>query len=111
MAPQTLFKELLARDILIRDVSRYPMLSDYFRVSVGSPEENDRFIEALKRFRYAQLLGSDIDVVDTCTQGSTNNVLSSVDERARAVNDRPSSMKCFVKGLCIVNGCFTTFHV
>jgi histidinol-phosphate aminotransferase len=47
VAPQTLFKELLARDILIRDVSRYPMLADYFRVSVGSREENDRFIEAL----------------------------------------------------------------
>lgn len=46
--PQTLFKELLARDILIRDVSRYPMLSDYFRLSVGSPEENDRLTEALK---------------------------------------------------------------
>ena len=46
--PQTLFKDLLTRDILIRDVSRYPMLADYFRVSVGSPEENDRFIEALK---------------------------------------------------------------
>jgi histidinol-phosphate/aromatic aminotransferase/cobyric acid decarboxylase-like protein len=48
VAPQTLFKELLARDILVRDVSRYPMLADYFRVSVGSPEENDRFIEALE---------------------------------------------------------------
>jgi histidinol-phosphate/aromatic aminotransferase/cobyric acid decarboxylase-like protein len=24
------------------------MLADYFRVSVGSPEETDRFIEALK---------------------------------------------------------------
>jgi len=46
--PQTLFKELLARDILVRDVSRYPMLSDYFRVSVGSREENDRFVGALK---------------------------------------------------------------
>jgi histidinol-phosphate aminotransferase len=48
VAPQTLFKELLARDILVRDVSRYPMLEDYFRVSVGSREENDRLIEALK---------------------------------------------------------------
>lgn len=46
--PQSLFKELLARDILIRDVSRYPMLADYFRVSVGSPDENQRLIEALK---------------------------------------------------------------
>jgi histidinol-phosphate aminotransferase len=48
LAPQTLFKELLARDILIRDVSRYSMLAEYFRVSVGSPDENDRLIEALK---------------------------------------------------------------
>jgi histidinol-phosphate aminotransferase len=48
VATQTLFKELLARDILVRDVSRYPMLEDYFRVSVGSREENDRLIEALK---------------------------------------------------------------
>ena len=46
--PQALFEEMLARDILIRDVSKYPMLSEYFRVSVGLPEENDRLIEALK---------------------------------------------------------------
>jgi histidinol dehydrogenase len=46
--PQKLFEQLLARDILIRDVSRYPMLKDYFRVSVGSVEENDRLISALK---------------------------------------------------------------
>jgi len=42
-----LFEEVLARDILVRDVSRYPMLADYFRVSVGTPEENDRFVAAL----------------------------------------------------------------
>jgi histidinol dehydrogenase len=48
LEPGTLFRELLARDILIRDVSRYPMLSSYFRVSVGSPYENDRLIYALK---------------------------------------------------------------
>ena len=48
LGPRKLFNELLARDILIRDVSRYPMLADYFRVSVGSPDENDRLIEALK---------------------------------------------------------------
>ena len=39
--PRVVFSELLARDILVRDVSGYPMLSDYFRVSVGTPEEND----------------------------------------------------------------------
>lgn len=47
MPPRKLFNELLARDILIRDVSNYPMLADYFRLSIGSPTENDRLIAAL----------------------------------------------------------------
>jgi histidinol-phosphate aminotransferase len=47
MPPQKLFSELLARDILIRDVSKYPMLADYFRLSIGSPAENDRLVAAL----------------------------------------------------------------
>ena len=47
--PQSVFEELLRRDILIRDVSTYPMLRDYFRVSVGTPEENDRLIVALRK--------------------------------------------------------------
>jgi histidinol-phosphate aminotransferase len=46
--PRKVFEELLKRDILIRDVSGYPMLSDYFRVSVGTPEENDLLIRALQ---------------------------------------------------------------
>jgi histidinol-phosphate/aromatic aminotransferase/cobyric acid decarboxylase-like protein len=45
--PRQLFRELLARDILVRDVSGYPMLKDYFRFSVGTPEENDRLLQAL----------------------------------------------------------------
>jgi histidinol-phosphate aminotransferase len=48
MDPRKVFDELLKRDFLIRDVSKYPMLSDYFRFSIGTPEENDRFIAALK---------------------------------------------------------------
>ena len=48
LGPKRIFEELIKRDILIRDVSSYPMLSEYFRVSVGSPKENDRLIEALK---------------------------------------------------------------
>lgn len=48
LAPRRLFEELLAGDILVRDVSKYPMLSNYVRVSVGSPEENNRLIAALK---------------------------------------------------------------
>jgi histidinol-phosphate aminotransferase len=46
--PHRVFAELLKRDILVRDVSGYPMLTDYFRVSVGTPEENDRLITALR---------------------------------------------------------------
>ena len=45
--PGQIFEELLKRDILVRDVSRYPMLSEYFRVSVGTPEENDLLVRAL----------------------------------------------------------------
>ncbi|HKV37608.1 MAG TPA: histidinol-phosphate transaminase [Blastocatellia bacterium] len=48
LAPRLLFDRLLERDILVRDVSRYPMLSDYIRLSIGSPEENDRILGALK---------------------------------------------------------------
>jgi histidinol-phosphate aminotransferase len=46
--PKQIFAELLKRDILIRDVSGYPMLNDYFRVSVGKPEENDLLLDALR---------------------------------------------------------------
>jgi histidinol-phosphate aminotransferase len=46
--PSHMLDELLQRDILIRDVSSYPMLSDYFRVSVGTPDENDRLLKALR---------------------------------------------------------------
>ena len=42
-----IFDELLKRDILVRDVSGYPMLREYFRVSVGTPEENDQLLRAL----------------------------------------------------------------
>jgi histidinol-phosphate aminotransferase len=46
--PKRIYSDLLAQDILIRDVSGYPMLSEYFRVSVGTPEENDRLLAALR---------------------------------------------------------------
>jgi len=38
---------LLERDILIRDVSGYPMLSEYFRFSVGMPTQNDYVLKAI----------------------------------------------------------------
>ena len=46
--PTQIFAALLERDILVRDVSGYPMLHDYFRVSVGRPEENDRLLKELR---------------------------------------------------------------
>jgi len=46
--PKRIFSELLARDILIRDVSSYPMLSDYFRFSVGTPAQNDYVLNAIR---------------------------------------------------------------
>lgn len=46
--PRRVFNELLERDILIRDVSGYPMLKEYFRASVGTPAENDSLLAALR---------------------------------------------------------------
>jgi histidinol-phosphate aminotransferase len=46
--PKRIFTELLKRDILIRDVTGYPMLSEYFRFSVGTPDENDRLLKAIR---------------------------------------------------------------
>ena len=44
-----IFESLVADDILIRDVSRYPNLANCLRVSIGSPPENDRFLISLRR--------------------------------------------------------------
>ena len=46
-----IFNELLQRDILVRDVSGYPMLAEYFRFNVGTPEENDRLLRALNEIQ------------------------------------------------------------
>ena len=42
------FNELRRREILVRDVSSYPMLRDYFRISMGTPGENDTLLSALR---------------------------------------------------------------
>lgn len=46
--PKDLFEALHARGILIRNVSSAPMLENYVRISVGTPEENDKLIAALR---------------------------------------------------------------
>jgi histidinol-phosphate/aromatic aminotransferase/cobyric acid decarboxylase-like protein len=46
--PGRIYEELLQRDILIRNVSAYPLLQDCFRISVGTPAENDFLISTLR---------------------------------------------------------------
>ncbi len=45
--PKAVFASLLRRGVLVRDVTSYPMLSRFLRVSVGSEEENDAFLHVL----------------------------------------------------------------
>src|SRR5712692_1907442 len=42
-----LFDALYKQGVLVRDVSSYPLLERCLRVSIGTPEENNRFLEAL----------------------------------------------------------------
>jgi histidinol-phosphate aminotransferase len=48
LEPQTVFGRLYTQGILVRDISHYPMLERFLRVSIGSPQENDQFLSALK---------------------------------------------------------------
>jgi histidinol-phosphate aminotransferase len=45
--PKRLWRGLLDRGVLIRDVSGYPTLDRHLRVSIGTAEENDAFLAAL----------------------------------------------------------------
>lgn len=47
-SPRMVFEDLYRQNILVRDVSSYPMLSRCLRVTVGTPEENGRFLAALR---------------------------------------------------------------
>jgi histidinol-phosphate aminotransferase len=42
-----LFDALYAQGVLVRDVSSYPLLDRCLRISIGTPQENDRFLAAL----------------------------------------------------------------
>jgi len=43
-----LFDRLLARGVLVRDFSHSPRLEGCLRVTIGTPDENDAFLEALR---------------------------------------------------------------
>ncbi|MCC7509626.1 MAG: histidinol-phosphate transaminase [Planctomycetes bacterium] len=46
--PRELWKAMVSRGVLVRDVSGYPRLGKALRVSIGRPEENDAFLKALE---------------------------------------------------------------
>jgi histidinol-phosphate aminotransferase len=39
---------MVDRGVLVRDFSRWPRLTNCLRITVGTPEENDRCITALR---------------------------------------------------------------
>ena len=41
------YQRLLAAGIVVRDVRRYPQLGDALRITIGTPEENDRVLAVL----------------------------------------------------------------
>jgi histidinol-phosphate aminotransferase len=43
-----LWERLVARDVLVRDFSRWPRLAGCLRVTVGTPKENDAFLAAVR---------------------------------------------------------------
>lgn len=43
-----LFRKLIQKGILVRDLSAHPRLKNCLRVTIGTPEENDRFLTGLK---------------------------------------------------------------
>jgi histidinol phosphate aminotransferase apoenzyme (EC 2.6.1.9) len=45
--PTRIFNELKAKDVLVRDVSSYPLMEKCIRVNVGTRQENERFLAAL----------------------------------------------------------------
>ena len=47
--PRAVFEALCARGVVIRDVSGYPGLHDALRVSIGTSEQNSRFLRELRR--------------------------------------------------------------
>ncbi len=46
----SLFENLLSENVLIRDVSSYPMLNNTLRVNAGTEAENRAFLTALKKY-------------------------------------------------------------
>lgn len=48
IAGQAVWQGLLDRDVLVRDCSGWPRLDGCLRVTIGTPDENDTFVRALR---------------------------------------------------------------
>lgn len=46
--PKKTYEEFAKKGIIVRNISRYPGLGKCLRISIGTPEENKKFIQALK---------------------------------------------------------------
>jgi histidinol-phosphate aminotransferase len=46
--PGAVYRRLLAAGIVVRDVRKYPRLGDALRITLGTPEENDKVLAVLK---------------------------------------------------------------
>jgi histidinol-phosphate aminotransferase len=55
--PRAVFESLWRRGVLVRDVTSYPRLQRCLRVSVGSDEENERFLRELRHALEEQRFG------------------------------------------------------
>jgi len=43
------YRRLLANGVVVRELAGYPGLADYLRISIGTPQENSRLIDVLRR--------------------------------------------------------------
>jgi histidinol-phosphate aminotransferase len=57
-----LYSYLLCQGILIRNLSKEPLLTNCLRLTVGTPQENGRFMEVIKRF----LMDPNIANISSC---------------------------------------------
>ncbi len=52
--PRDLYDYLIARELIVRDRSRAPGCEGTLRITIGTPEENDKLIEELRRYASSQ---------------------------------------------------------
>lgn len=51
--PQEVFSFLIGKKIIVRDRSKVALCEGYLRITIGSPEENEILIEALKEYEHS----------------------------------------------------------